>query len=140
MGLPQAEDEGIQERDGCARVNDGHENRSEAVVSLGNGNPQFEVTTRINGKEIDRQAIHDPFILTRVRLRGFAYAWRALTKGLEVQVAIDGTHGAVSAVMMLDPEHIERDTAEFLTFQAQRRANNMQAGVVGYYVDQQKAN
>lgn len=109
-------------------------------MGLGNGKPQFEVTTRVNDKEIGRQSIHDPFARTTIKLRGLRHAWNALTRGLKIEVAIDGTHGAVSAVMMLDPEHIEVDTAEFLTFQASRREANTQAGVVGFYATDQKGN
>ena len=109
-------------------------------MGLGDGNPQFEVTTRVNGKQIGQQWVHDPFARTTVKLRGFRYAWDALTKGLNIQVAIDGTHGAVSAIMMLDPQLIEEDTAEFLTFQSHRREANTQAGIVGYYADAKQMN
>lgn len=98
-------------------------------MGLGNGSPQFEVTTRVNGKQIGQQWIHDPFIRTTVKLRGLRYAWNALTKGLSIQIAVDGTHGAVSAIMMLDPEKIDQTTAEFLAYQAMRRETN---GIVGF--------
>jgi hypothetical protein len=86
------------------------------------GTEQFTVTTRLDGKQIGQQEIHDPFIRTSVRLRGFRHAWNALTKGLNIQVAVNGTHGAMRAVMTLDPYKLQDDTEDFLRDMAMRRA------------------
>lgn len=96
------------------------------------GQEQFTVTTRVNGELIKAQPIHDPFANTRVILRGFKHAWRTLTKGIEVQVSIDGSHGAIQAVMTLEPRELEDRTQLFLEQQAQRRADNTAMGILGY--------
>ena len=106
-------------------------------MSLGNGKPQFTVTTRVQGNQIGEQAIHDPFIHTCVRLRGLRHAWNALTKGLTIEVSVDATHGAISNVMMLDPEKIEADTTEFLAQMAVRRGFNAQYSIVSRCIDSQ---
>jgi predicted deacetylase len=100
------------------------------------GTEQFTVSTRVNGELIKAQPIHDPFIRTTVRLRGIGHAWRALTKGICVEVAVDASHGATRAIMSLDPRALEDDTQLFLEQQMQRRSANDVAGVVGYYAEQ----
>lgn len=100
------------------------------------GTEQFTVTTRVNDEKIGEQKIHDPFIRTRVVLKGFGHAWRALFGGITVQVTVDASHGAMRAVMMLDPEKLEEDSAEFLRQMAVRREWNEQNGVVGYCQEQ----
>jgi hypothetical protein len=109
-------------------------------MSLGeNGTEQFTISTRVNGELIKAQPIHDPFHRTSVHLRGIKHAWTALTKGIRVEVAVDGSHGAVQAVMTLDPRKLEEATQIFLEQQAQRRQANDAAGVVGYYAAQEKS-
>jgi hypothetical protein len=107
---------------------------AEMNMQLGeDGTEQFTVSTRVNGELIKAQPIHDPFVHTEVRLRGFRHAWNALTKGLRVEIAVDASHGAVRAIMSLDPRQLEDDTQLFLEQQAQRRSANDAAGVMGYY-------
>jgi hypothetical protein len=100
---------------------------------------QFTVTTRVNEKLIKAQKIHDPFIRCTTTLRGFRHAWNALTKGITVTVAVDGSHGAMSAIMTLDPTRLEEDTQIFLERQAQRRTENDQDGIMGYCAAESKA-
>lgn len=99
------------------------------------GREQFTVTTRVNGELIKAQPVHDPFATTRVKLRGFGHAWRALTKGIEVQVSIDGSHGAIQSVMTLDPRELEDKTQLFLEQQAQRQVENYTAGIRAYHAE-----
>jgi hypothetical protein len=98
------------------------------------GTEQFTVSTRVNGELIKAQPIHDPFVRTSVRLRGIGHAWRALFGGIKVEVAVDGSHGAQSAIMTMNPRELEDRTQLFLEQQAQRRAANDMSGVVGYYL------
>lgn len=97
------------------------------------GTEQFTVTTRVNGKQVREQEIHDPFIRCSVTLKGFGHAWRALFGGIKVQVAVDGTHGAMRAIMTLDPNQLQADTEQYLGDMAVSRQNNAAIGVVGYY-------
>jgi hypothetical protein len=100
------------------------------------GTEQFTVTTRVNQKLIREQAIHDPFVRTTVVLKGIGHAWRALRGGIKVQMSIDGTHGAVRAVMALDPEKCDADNEAFLRQMSDRRNENAAADVRGYYASE----
>jgi hypothetical protein len=97
------------------------------------GTEQFTIITRVNDKMIDSRPIHDPFHCTRVKLRGFRHAWNALTRGIDVQVSVNGSHGAQAAIMCLDPQRLREETNIFLERQAQRREENTAAGLIGYY-------
>jgi hypothetical protein len=99
------------------------------------GTEQFTVTTRVNGELIKAQPIHDPFVRTRVTLKGWGHAWRALFGGICVQVAVDGSHGAQAAIMTLDPKRLDEETQIFIERQVMRRAENDAAGVIGYYAE-----
>jgi hypothetical protein len=96
------------------------------------GTEQFSVTTRVNGEQIGFQEIHDPFVRTTVKLRGWKHAWRALFGGLKIQVSVDASHGAQRAIMTLDPTRLQADTEEFLRNMAVSRAENTAMGAVGY--------
>jgi hypothetical protein len=61
------------------------------------GTEQFTVTTRVNQKLIRMQSIHDPFVRTKVTLKGFKHAWNALFGGLAVEVSVDGSPGELAA-------------------------------------------
>jgi hypothetical protein len=72
------------------------------------GTEQFEVITEVAGETVHRLKIHDPFIRTTTTVRGFAAAWKCLFGGLRVVTRINGSNGAMSAVMMLDPKELAR--------------------------------
>ncbi len=91
------------------------------------GTEQFSVTTRANGEVIGDQKIHDPFIRTTVKLRGWKWAWKALFGGISVQVSVDGTEGASRAVMTLNPHSLSAETAEIMESRRLSREANMQA-------------
>jgi hypothetical protein len=100
------------------------------------GTEQFTVTTRVNDEIIKEQPIHDPFLYTTVTLRGWKHAWNLLRGGIRVSVSVSGSHGAMRAIMSLDPHKLNEDTQQFLEHCAQRRAENDAAGVVGCFAEQ----
>lgn len=79
------------------------------------GTEQFEVTTEVGGDIVHRLKIHDPFIRTTTTVKGLGAAWKCLFGGLRVTTRVHGSHGAMSAVMMLDPILLskQRVTREF---------------------------
>lgn len=103
------------------------------------GTEQFELTTRVNGEVIYKRKIHDPFHCTRVVMKGWKHAWSALTKGIEVQVSVDGSEGAQRAIMTLDPYALDQETRNILIERAEQRQRNSDAGVVGYYAENSHA-
>lgn len=78
------------------------------------GTEQFEVITEVEGKEIGRQSVHDPFIHTRVTIHGWRNAWRVLTSGLKVQVSVSSSQGAQRAIMTLNPHALIEESAVML--------------------------
>lgn len=96
------------------------------------GQEQFAVNTRVNGNLIQSKPVHDPFQTTTVTLRGIGHALRALTCGIKVQVSVNGSHGAMRAVMSLDPNELIAGTSEHLAEMARRRIANAADGTVGY--------
>ena len=93
---------------------------------LGEANTeQFTVTTRVDGKLIGDQAIHDPFIHNRTVV-GIS-RWD-LFKGLfrrqfqvKVEVSVRASEGAMRAIMMLDPEQLEAETKAILAERKESR-------------------
>lgn len=100
------------------------------------GTEQFELTTRVNGKEIGRKKVHDPFHHTRVVMRGWKHAWNALTKGIEVNVSLDGSEGAQRAIMTLDPHALTEETRNILIERAEQRKNST---AMGFYSEARNA-
>jgi hypothetical protein len=92
------------------------------------GTEQFTVTTRANEEVIGRQSIHDPFIRSTVKLRGFQWAWKALFGGIKVQVSVDATEGAQRAVMTLNPRQLETDTRLILAERKRAREQGFSDG------------
>lgn len=75
---------------------------------------QFTVETRVNEKTVNVIPIHDPFIATTVKLRGFRHAWNALFGGIKVNVIVRGSEGANRAIMTMDPVQLAYDSEEIL--------------------------
>lgn len=75
------------------------------------GTEQFEVITEVNGREIGRQNIHDPFISTSVTI-GWQDILRSLLFGLKIRVNVRATHAAQRRIMMLDPVEMQREEQE----------------------------
>lgn len=82
------------------------------------GTEQFTVEVRVNGQIISTQKIHDPFVHTCVTTR---LSRLECLKGLffgkyEIRhtVRIEGSAGALRALMSLDAAELARDTEEIL--------------------------
>ena len=91
-------------------------------VHLGEeGTEQFTVTTRANEKVIGQQSIHDPFIRSTIKLRGFEWAWKALFGGIKIQVSVDATEGAQRAIMTLNPLTLAEETEKILAYRKRAR-------------------
>lgn len=70
---------------------------------------QFEVITEVDGEMVHKLKIHDPFVRTTTTVKGFRAAWKCLF-GLSVTTRVNGTPGAMSTVMMLDPLLLSKTT------------------------------
>jgi NOTCH protein len=102
-------------------------------ASLGEeGTEQFTATTRVNGEVIAEHKIHDPFIRSTTTLKGWKHAWKAMWGGIRVQVSVDASHGAMRAIMTLDPNKLQEDSEQFLRDMATSRERNAAEGIVGY--------
>jgi len=89
------------------------------------GTEQFTVTTRVDGKTIKEQPIHDPFIHNRTVVR--ISRWD-LFKGMfrrqfevKVEVSVRGSEGALRAIMMLDPVALKTESEEILVGRRRNR-------------------
>jgi hypothetical protein len=89
------------------------------------GTEQFSITTRVDGKVIREQSIHDPFIRTKIvvgigRWDLFKAMFRKQFE-VKVEVSVDGSEGASQAVMCLDPYQLQKATEEILESRRQSR-------------------
>lgn len=94
------------------------------------GTEQFRITTSLNNEQIRTTAIHDPFattVITTVLSRWEAFKGIFKKRVLQYQVSLDGSEGAIRAIMMLDPVALAEETAEILEERRQSRERN------GYY-------
>lgn len=94
------------------------------------GTEQFTVETRVDGRVVKTQRIHDPFIrnTTVVGLTRFDHFLAIFKRRqIRVEVAVQGGEGAQRAIMMLDPYELQRESEEIL----ERRKNSREDGVVG---------
>lgn len=80
--------------------------RSQAGSDPERGQSAYTVEVRENGNRLSLDPIPDPFISTRVRLRGWRSAWAVLRRGVEVEVIVGGDRTRINAVMELDPDYI----------------------------------
>lgn len=100
------------------------------------GTEQFTVYTAIDGEKIGEQKIHDPFIHTTIKHtpgRWEHFKQIFAPKTIKIQVSVDGSHGAMRAIMTLDPILLQQDTEEILRERAVSRERNSAEGVVGYF-------
>ena len=99
------------------------------------GTEQFRIETRLNGEKVGDQAIHDPFIFSRITI-----GWQDLLKCLlfrrkaVVEVRLTGTEGAQRRIMMLDPAELQHETEVILEQRAQSRSQSHSENTVGYEV------
>lgn len=82
------------------------------------GTEQFAVKTRVDGKLIKEQPIHDPFIHNTVKVCVSRWdLFKALFRKqyeVNVQVSVSGSEGVIRAIMTLDPAEIAHETAIML--------------------------
>jgi len=97
------------------------------------GTEQFTVETLVDGKSIQVQPIHDPFIYSHATVRlgrwdhFLAIFWR---RDICVDVVVRGSEGATRSIMTLDPEKLQKDTEEILE---QRKASRESSSAIGLY-------
>lgn len=92
------------------------------------GTEQFTVTTFVNDQQIKEQRIHDPFIRSTVRLKGWKHAWNSAFHEIKVNIVVDSSEGAQRAIMTMNPNQLQRDTDEILTSRAASRSAHGNGG------------
>jgi hypothetical protein len=82
------------------------------------GTEQFTIETRVDGKTIRVQPIHDPFVTSTTTTK---ISWLGCLKGLlyggvtvKHQVLVRGSLAAQRAIMTLDPEELERESERII--------------------------
>ena len=93
-----------------------------------NGTEQFTITTRVDGKVIKEQPIHDPFLFNKTvvgisRWDLFKALFRRQFE-VKVETSVHGTEGVTRAIMMLDPEKLEAETNSILEERRLSRERN----------------
>lgn len=96
---------------------------------------QFTVTTYLDEKRLNEQAVHDPFARTTVVISRWDLLKAAWRGKLKVQVRVDGSQGAQRAIMTLNPYQLEKDTSEILD---ERRRSRESSATVGYCVGEKQ--
>jgi hypothetical protein len=97
------------------------------------GTEQFTVETRVDGKTIKVEPIHDPFINTTVIVT--APRWKHFLAMLRhdpiwVEVIVRGSVSAERAILTLDPEQMQRENEEILEA---RRISRESSPAIGHY-------
>ena len=101
------------------------------------GTEQFTITTKVDGKIIKAQPIHDPFLFNKTVV-GIS-RWdlvRALFRKqftVTVETSVEGTQGIQRAIMMLDPEVLTKETDAIL--EDRRLSRESSAGSINYTND-----
>ena len=98
------------------------------------GTEQFEVVTRVDGREVGRQKIHDPFIRSKAvvgisRWDHFLAIFKSRT--ITVETRVDGSEGAILAIMTLNPNELAAETAHIIA----ERTPSREAWARGEYGD-----
>jgi len=92
------------------------------------GTEQFTITTKVNGKVIKKQPIHDPFLYNKTVVGISRWGlFKALFRRqfeVKVEVSVHGTEGVTRAVMMLDPAKLEAETKLMLEERRLSRESN----------------
>ena len=83
-----------------------------------NGTEQFTISTRVDGKLIKEQPIHDPFLHNKTvvgisRWDLFKALFRRQFE-VKVEISVHGSEGIQRAIMMLDPAQLEAETKAIL--------------------------
>jgi hypothetical protein len=93
-----------------------------------NGTEQFTIMTRVDGKLIKEQPIHDPFLFNKTvvgisRWDLFKAMFRRQFE-VKVEISVHGTEGIQRAIMMLEPEKLEAETKLILEERRLSRENS----------------
>lgn len=92
------------------------------------GTEQFTITTRVDGKVIREQLIHDPFLHNKTVVSISRWdLFKALFRrqfSTTVEVAVRGTEGVMRAVMCLDTVALAAETAKMLEERRKSREEN----------------
>lgn len=101
-----------------------------------NGTEQFTVVTRVDGKVIKEQPIHDPFLHNRTTVGISRWdLFKAIFRKqytVTVEVSVRGTDGVMRAIMSLDTEVLDRETNQMLEERRLSREGNAGKNI-GYY-------
>jgi hypothetical protein len=99
-----------------------------------NGTEQFLIKTRVDGKLIREQPIHDPFLHNKTVVGISRWdLFRAMFKKqfvVKVEVSVEGTQGVQRAIMMLDPATLQAETDAILADRKLSRENNLCQGQI----------
>ena len=85
------------------------------------GTEQFEVRTLLNGCEIGRQKIHDPFVHTTVVIGWWDLLRSLLRRKAKVQVVVSGSHSAQRRIMTMNPVELAMENQAWIEECKQRR-------------------
>jgi hypothetical protein len=90
---------------------------------------QFIITTKVDGKVIGEERIHDPFLHSKTvvgisRWDLFKAMFRRQFE-IKVEVSVTGTEGVIRAIMMLDPVKLEEETKSILEQRYASREGNI---------------
>ena len=92
------------------------------------GTEQFTITTRVDGKLVKEQPIHDPFLHNKTVVSISRWdLFKALFRRqfeVKVEISVRGTEGVQRAVMMLDPAKLEAETKLMLEERRLSRESN----------------
>lgn len=95
-----------------------------------NGTEQFVIKTRVDGRVIKEQPIHDPFLHSKTVVGISRWdLFKALFKKqfeVTVEISVRGSEGIQRAIMMLDPKQLEAETAAILD--ERRRSRDIKRG------------
>src|ERR1017187_8897174 len=98
-----------------------------------NGTEQFAITTRVDGKLVREQKLHDPFLHSKTVL--CISRWDLFKAMFRKQYAVtvetfgSGTEGVMRAIMTLDTEALNNETATMLE---DRRRSRESYGLMGH--------
>jgi hypothetical protein len=97
---------------------------------------QFTIRTRVDGKIIREQKIHDPFLHSKTivgisRWDLFCAIFKRQFE-IKVEISVEGSQGVQRAIMMLDPVKLEAETQTIL--EERRKSREQNAGNNHCYV------
>jgi hypothetical protein len=92
------------------------------------GTEQFTIRTRVDGRLIREQAIHDPFLHNKTVIGISRWdLFKAMFRKeytVTVETSVSGTEGVQRAIMTMDTEALARETALILEDRRQSRESS----------------